>query len=158
LFRASGSPSDPIWSATLIPAPPDALSVWATAAGDIRLGYLDGTVLSITGGVPLSAPLGSPVSTYAQYCGDTFALAPDGLHRLNVDAGLGTWALFDAYCSGLCLGDGGLPLGHDGGPGLDPGQIQISASTPGEPNDEAEMYLFTRFGAVARIKGTGCHD
>jgi hypothetical protein len=78
------------WSADEVTVPDgERIAVWLDGQAG-RLGYADGTVLSLPSRVTLSQPLasGGPVVQYAQLCGQPFALAQGGLFRLGAD---GVW-------------------------------------------------------------------
>lgn len=85
------------WQLETLPPPnepSDWLSLWAE--GDrVRLGFTSGAVYSLPTRVQLSpvTPNGLPVSSYAQICTTTFALAGGSLYRLvpSPTSALGNW-------------------------------------------------------------------
>jgi hypothetical protein len=78
------------WTADEVTVPDgQRLGVWLDGTAG-RVGYSDGTVLSLPSRVTLSQPLpgGDVVMQYAQLCGQPVALTQGGLYRLGAD---GTW-------------------------------------------------------------------
>jgi hypothetical protein len=161
LFELSGDLTSPQWTTTAVPTTADpALAVWITPEHGVRVGYATGQVLSVTGGVQVAPAVpgangAAVIQDFAQLCGDTYGLSPAGLLRLVPSASGPTWTPFDTACAGLCLGDGGLPLGEDGLPGFVPGQLFVSQGSEQDPTEPSELYVFTRYGSVARVVGSG---
>jgi hypothetical protein len=84
------------WKSAELLAPLGGVTLWSDGHAG-RLGYGDGTVMSLPTRVVLSGALvdAGTVEQYAQLCGQTFALATSGLYRLQpaADAGLAVWAV-----------------------------------------------------------------
>lgn len=101
-----------------------------------RVGFTDGTVLSLPSRVALAPPIGAEVLDYVQVCGQQLALTATALHRLEPVAGatVGRWAKLP------------LPSGFAEG-----GFVGGRAAGLGD-----ELYLFTRDGSVARWQFAPC--
>ncbi|MHB8873478.1 MAG: hypothetical protein ACYC8T_07295 [Myxococcaceae bacterium] len=129
------------WQATELGLPDgDPAKLWADGHRG-RLGFRDGTVLSLPARVPIAPALPDREAVdFAQVCGQGYALSPGGLYRLDsaADGGpVGAWAKVDlgALISG----------GRDGGDfGFAGGRLHAL---------ENDLFLFSRFGGAARLKG-----
>jgi hypothetical protein len=151
LFKVVGNPAVLDWASIPIPIPPGQPLKLLRNGNNIRIAYADGTMFSVTSGLQLAAPLvGQPAIDFAQFCGDTYALAPDGLHRLAPGADSGTWTEFDATCTGAgCKLGGSLPAGS-GDDGFSGGRLRATQGPAGW-----ELEVMTGFGSMARVTTTG---
>ncbi|MDQ3262236.1 MAG: hypothetical protein M3Y59_01045 [Myxococcota bacterium] len=127
-----------VWRSSEIEGPPgDWREVWFDGPRG-RLGYEDGRVYGLPSRVLLAQAVpGGRVNDYAELCEQPFALTTTGLYRLMPppDGAIGSWEPVDltAY----------LPPHPD--KGFSEGRLY---GAPGELN------VFTRYGAVVRLKAT----
>jgi hypothetical protein len=86
------------WRTDALPVPYGAIALFNDDVAG-RLGYPDGTILSLPSRLTLSAPLGDAgaVQQYEQLCGQPFALTASGLYRLQPasDGGTAQWSSVD---------------------------------------------------------------
>jgi hypothetical protein len=125
------------WRVAPVVVPPGpALEVWSN--GDrARLGYADGTVISLPGLKHLAEPLAFPVEDYLEYRRHPFAVTRDALWRLDAatDGGeTGTWLKISALDAGLSAA----------------GQTDLRGARLYVADDA--LYLFTAVGVGVRIR------
>ncbi len=125
------------WSEATVALPPtlSPLEVWHDLERG-RVGFTDGTVMSLPSRVPLAPPIGDEVLDYAQACGHQLALTRTALYRLESVGGqtVGRWVkqpLPDGFGADGFLGGRAFGLGE-------------------------ALFVFTRGGAVARWQFTAC--
>ena len=123
-----------------LPADGEPEKVWADGPR-ARLAFEDGRVMSLPGRVMIAPMLPEKDATdFAQVCGQGYALSSGGLYRLDraADGGpVGDWASVPVTSF--------LPGGADGGDfGFTGGRLLTLNN---------DLYVFSRFGAAAKLSG-----
>jgi hypothetical protein len=126
------------WESEVVAVPAGDWVGVASENGRGRLGYVDGTVISLPSRVPLSGPFtdGTVMSDYASICGQTIGLGSTGLYHLVPPAsglGAGTWTQLDLSAAII---RGNADTGLLGGKVFAPG---------------SELDVFGRVGTASRV-------
>ncbi len=130
------------WRSDPLPAPDGTwLEVWTQGRAG-RLGYADGTIVSLPSRVVVAPPVpGGRAFDFAQLCGDTFALTTGGLMRLvpPTTGPIGSWA---PVSGGAALSPEALSEGYGRPPAL-------------YVTDD-QLYAMGAFGEAVRYKPAAC--
>jgi hypothetical protein len=146
LVHVAGNLSDR-WSTAAFTIPPGNPKRLLYANDRLRIAYDDGRVYSATTQLLLAPAADGGVGNvgdFAVYCGDTYALATNGLYRLDPTPGnvTGTWT--------LAFSPDQLGLTGIGSKGLDKGVLRVA-------DDPTELQLMSGYGALVVIRAaSGC--